>query len=83
MKAEDVAILIILVLGVGLIGILAMPMFDKIPRSDDTATNSTVNNLTVPLTNVAGKGFTAFDIGLIIAAIIGAFIVVYKTVYKK
>lgn len=83
MKAEEVAVLIILVFAVGFIGMLAMPMFDKMPKSDDADRNATVQNLTIPMTDVAAKGITAFDIGLIIAAIIGAMIVTYSVVYRK
>lgn len=82
MKAGDVAVLLILVIGVGFIATLAMVMVDKIPTPDDPARNATVQNVSIPMAIVFGKGLSALDIGLAIVAVIGAMVVVYKVVWR-
>lgn len=83
MKAEGVAILIILVFGIGIIGMLSMVMFDKIPTSTDEQSNTTVQTVVVPMISIFGKGLTALDLGLLIVAIIAGLIVFYGLVYNK
>jgi len=83
MKPEGIAILIILVFGVGLLGMLSMAMFNKIPTTTDPERNQTVQEVAIPLITVFGKGLTALDLGLMICAVIGGLIVFYGLVYNK
>lgn len=84
MRAEGVAILIVLILGIGVIGMLAMPMFDKIPKATgDPAANATAQNLTQPLTVGFGLSLSSLEITLAIGAIIGVCILIYKGVYDQ
>lgn len=82
MKAEGVAILIILIFAIGIIGIFSMSMFDKIPVPENNESASLVKNVSVPMVDLYGRGLTAFEIGLGILAVIAGLIVVYKVVYK-
>jgi len=83
MKAGDVAILGILIIGIAFIGILAMLMFDKIPTPDNPDSKAMVENVSIPMVEGYSKGLTAFDIGLGVVAIIGVMILVYGVVYRK
>jgi hypothetical protein len=83
MKAEGVAVLVILIIGIAFIAMLAMPMFDKIPTPDNPDSKGLVQNVSIPMVEGYSKGLTAFDIGLGVVAIIGVMILVYGVVYRK
>ncbi|MDD5540645.1 MAG: hypothetical protein PHG61_08140 [Candidatus Marinimicrobia bacterium] len=80
MKAEGVAVLLILVFAVGIMGMLSLSMFDKIPNSTDHESNTTVQNVVVPMITIFGKGMSVLDLGLMIGAVIAAMILFYGMV---
>lgn len=83
MRAGEIAVLIIVILGIGVIGMLAMPMFNKMPHSTDPTTNATVVNLTQPLIVGFGFSLSGLELGLLIGAIIAVIIFVYKVGFEQ
>lgn len=83
MRAEGIAVLFILIFGIGAIGFLTMPMFQKMPTSTNPVANATVTNVTIPFVSVLGQGLSGLEIGLIIGAVIAVIIFVYYMGFNR
>ncbi len=78
MQASGIATLLILILGMGIIGILAMPMFASVPVATSEETINTTEDLTTPIAEAFGLGFSTMEIGLLIGLLIGVIIFIWK-----